>query len=108
MEKTVLELTSELCGILRENYFTQCGSRLNYDFVIAPGRKYLKVVTVDDSNHRSVHGFVDKKTGDLLKPASWNAPAKGVRYNLVRDIESLRTIGMTMGNMWCGSYLYRR
>ena len=30
----------------------------------------------------SVHAFVDKNTGEVFKPASYNAPAKHVRYDL--------------------------
>jgi hypothetical protein len=31
---------------------------------------------------RSVHAFVDKKTGELYKSSSWKSPAKGVRFDL--------------------------
>ena len=31
---------------------------------------------------RSAFAFVDKKTGDVLKPASWSAPAKHARGNI--------------------------
>ena len=43
-----------------------------------------------DSNSQceSVHAFVDKKTGEVYKAASYKAPAKIVRYNL-RLIEHL-------------------
>ena len=51
--------------------------KCDYDFVIESGRKYHKVVMV--SNQRSVHAFVDKKTGELYKAASWRGPAKDVR-----------------------------
>lgn len=30
----------------------------------------------------SAHAFVDKTNGDVLKPASWKAPAKGARGNI--------------------------
>ena len=33
----------------------------------------------------SVHAFIDQKTGDVFKPASFKAPAKGVRYNVLQD-----------------------
>ena len=36
-----------------------------------------------ESQSRSVHAFVDKKTGEVYKPASFKAPAKIVRYNLL-------------------------
>jgi hypothetical protein len=46
---------------------------------------------------------VDAKTGDLLKAASWNAPAKGVRFNLLTDMKKLEQIAD-----YAGSYLYKR
>ena len=105
MEKSVMELTMELCELLRENY-NHNGS-LTADYTIQPGNKYLKVVHVSYGNSRSVHGFVDKCTGDLYMAASWRRPAKGVRFNLHRDMGRLRTISKTR-DMWTGAYLYRR
>lgn len=55
------------------------------------GKKYVKVYRKYDWS-RSVHSFVVKSNGDLLKAASWNAPAKGVRYNLLRDMETIRKV----------------
>ena len=52
---------------------------------VEEGRKYLKVWErlcrdgVED-NTRSCWMFVDKNTGECYKPASYKAPAKGVRY----------------------------
>ena len=54
---------------------------------------------------RSVHAFVDKKTGDVYKPASFKAPAKIVRYNLLR-IESREQCYQRAD--WAGGYLYVR
>ncbi len=34
------------------------------------------------AGQRSAHAFVDKKTGEVYKSASWKSPAKGVRYDL--------------------------
>ena len=51
------------------------------------GKKYIKVVreTYDDRTDTwrdtTVHAFVDSKTGDVFKPASWKAPAKHVRFS---------------------------
>jgi len=49
------------------------------------GRKYIKVWSyLSDSGDRirgrSCWMFVDKNTGECYKPASYKAPAKGVRY----------------------------
>jgi hypothetical protein len=60
----------------------------DYEFIFESGRKYHKIVMVIDngagrSPSRSCHAFVDKKTGSVLKSASWKSPAKGERYNLL-------------------------
>ena len=61
---------------------------------ITEGRKYLKVMTCDVQSSKdeynaraggSVYMFVDKMTGDVFKPASLKAPAKGVRFNLLNE-----------------------
>ena len=49
------------------------------------GRKYIKVLSYlsdngDKIRGRSVWMFVDKNSGECYKPASYKAPAKGVRY----------------------------
>lgn len=69
---------------------------------VLPGNKYYKVITVGQWQ-RSVHAFVHKETLDLYKPASWKAPAKGARYNLLRDWNTLQ---QCMDRY--GSYLYLR
>jgi hypothetical protein len=78
-------------------------SPINY--VIESGKKYHKIIMIDGGNSRSVHAFVDKKTGEVYKSASWKAPAKGVRYDLrlIKDREWLFE-----NADWSGGYLYAR
>ena len=76
----------------------------DYDFFIEEGRKYLKIV-MDARGSKSVHAFVDKKTGDVFKPASFKAPAKIARYNVLM-IESREE--MFERADWAGGYLYLR
>jgi len=77
------------------------------------GKKYYKVVReeYDETNDRwrdtTVHAFVDRKTGEVYKPASWKAPAKHVRFNFCNKQDLLfltdpRCVG------WAGGYLYLR
>jgi hypothetical protein len=40
------------------------------------------VISSDGPGHRGAYCFIDKTTGDVLKAASWKAPAKGVRSNI--------------------------
>ena len=75
------------------------------DYVIESGNKYHKIMLVDGGGSRSVHAFVDKKTGQVYKSASWKSPAKGVRYDL-RIIEQREQV---LANCdWAGGYLYAR
>lgn len=41
----------------------------------------------------SVHCFVDKETGDVLKPASWSKPAKHARGNIFDEHNGLAKMG---------------
>jgi hypothetical protein len=75
-----------------------------YKFVIESGRKYHKVV-MEAHDNRSVHCFVDKETGNVFKPASWKAPAKGVRYNLLYPASREECYRLAD---WAGGYLYLR
>ena len=55
----------------------------NFEYEV--GRKYIKVWSylVSDGERlrgRSCYFFVDKETGAVYKPASYKAPAKGIRF----------------------------
>ena len=95
----VLGHTYALCEALRHN------GPDGYDFYPETGRKYHKLIMVDSSGGRSVHAFVDKKTGEVYKSASWKSPAKGVRYDL-RLIEQREWLLEHAD--WAGGYLYQR
>ena len=75
-----------------------------YEFYPETGRKYHKIIMVANGS-RSVHAFVDKKTGQVYKSASWKSPAKGVRYDL-RIIEQREWLLENAD--WAGGYLYAR
>ena len=87
-------------------------------FKVKTGKKYYKIVqqefeTWEGSKYcgeyrdASVHAFVDKKTGQVYKPASWQSPAKHVRFDLriIREREFLFNYKNTG---WAGGYLYLR
>ena len=77
------------------------------------GKKYLKVVReeFDERNDRwrdsTVHAFVDRKTGEVYKPASWKAPAKHVRFDLSNDLDRQKLHDPNFVG-WAGGYLYLR
>ena len=53
------------------------------------GRRYAKLISCDVRNGvesaQSVYCFVDLGTGDILKAATWRAPAKHARGNVLRS-----------------------
>jgi hypothetical protein len=91
-----------------ESYHLTCiqdlkNGNCGYDFTIETGRKYHKVI-MHTENQRSAHAFVDKKTGEVYKSASWKSPAKGVRYDL-RLIEDREWLFENAD--WAAGYLYK-
>ena len=76
----------------------------DYEFYPETGRKYHKIV-MNANGSRSVHAFVNKKTGGLYKSASWKAPAKGERYNLL-NVEQREWLLLNAD--WASSYLYAK
>ena len=95
-----------LCDALLDNFKRRNnGGTSDYKFYIDGGRKYHKIWMETESGSRSIHAFVDKKTGDVYKPASVKAPAKNVRFNLllIKDREWLFE-----NADWAGGYLYMK
>jgi len=83
----------------------------DYSFIIESGTKYHKIIQVIDNGpnrlgpSRSVHCFINRKTGEVYKSASWKSPAKGVRFDL-RIIEEREWLFQNAD--WAGGYLYYR
>ena len=81
-------LTESLIEILnnREKVNAIESSRTTYtNFEYEVGRKYIKVWSylISDGERlrgRSCYMFVEKETGAVYKPASYKAPAKGIRF----------------------------
>jgi phage-related protein len=99
IQLNVTKWTLMLCDGLRD------AAPSGYDYIIESGRKYHKIIMVDSGKGRSVHAFVDRKTGQLYKSASWKSPAKGVRYDL-RLIEQREWLLEHAD--WAGGYLYAK
>ena len=115
IQLNVRKYTLMLCDALEQNFKDRNHGKVGgydapeYKFVIESGRKYHKIIMEVPNNNRpasrSVHAFVDKKTGEVYKSASWKAPAKGVRYDL-RLIEQREWLLENAD--WAGGYLYQR
>jgi len=94
-----------LCDALQQSHQLQYpNSRRNYSYALISGRKYHKVMQCVDGQTESVHAFIDKKTGSVFKPASFKAPAKGQRCNLL--IIKEREWAFENAD-WAGIWLYR-
>lgn len=100
----IIKYCYELIDALKANHAMRFNN-VSVDFEIESGKKYHKIVMISSGNARSVHAFVDKNTGEMYKAASWKAPAKGVRFNLllIKDREWLMQYADCFGG-----YLYRR
>jgi hypothetical protein len=67
---------------------------------IEKGKRYIKIVAITDGGkgQKSVHTFVDTKEGntfgDILKPASWRAPAKHARGNVFDGSWGVNAVGV--------------
>ena len=88
------------------NIKSSAGGMADKVFTITNGRKYAKVVSSNKGgNHNSVFCFIDRKTGDVYKAATWKSPAKHVRYTLT-DEESAQELAHKSDAY--GSFLYIR
>ena len=87
-------------------------------FKVYSGKRYWKIVqqefeTWEGSKYynqyrdASVHAFVDKKTGQIFKPAGWSKPAKHVRFDM-RIISERNFVHNPNNTGWSGGYLYLR
>ena len=115
-QRQLTEYGGDRCDVSYAPYHQECVEKLkngecDYEFIIESGRKYHKIIMVIDNGpnrigpSRSVHAFVDKKTGEVYKSASWKSPAKGVRYDL-RIIEQREWLLQNAD--WASSYLYAK
>jgi hypothetical protein len=129
----VTEWSLMLCDALRQNFIDysikqhersvdyadvheSCIEKLkngdcDYSFIIESGTKYHKIIMEIDNGpnrmgpSRSVHCFINRKTGEVYKSASWKSPAKGVRY----DLRIIKQREWLLENAdWAGGYLYMK
>ena len=93
-----------LCEALLQDFKGRNNGRsCDYKFYIESGRKYHKLIMETEAGSRSVHAFINKRYGHVYKPASWKAPAKHIRYNLLVDNSREECFARCD---WAGGYLY--
>lgn len=74
------------------NYYATNFSNLEVPTIrMGEGKKFWKIFR-ESRNERSVFAFIDKETGNIFKPARWNAPAKHVRGNINSDQNGLEAV----------------
>ena len=83
IQLNVTKYSMMLCDALQQSHQRSHPNGRNYSYALISGRKYHKVMQCIDGQTESVHCFIDRKTGEVYKPASIKAPAKGVRFNLL-------------------------
>jgi hypothetical protein len=105
IQLNVTKYSLMLCDALQQSYQRSHPNGRNYSYALVSGRKYHKLMQCVDGQTESVHAFIDRKTGEVYKPASYKAPAKHVRYNL--NIIQEREECLEKCD-WAGSYLYLR
>jgi hypothetical protein len=115
---TLTERIEALCSTLTEKAAHDDG-RPTYKFSISDtsGPKFIRIVMSYGTTalgyragHVSVHAFVERSTGSLIKAGGWKAPQKdkgglAVRGNLLDDDDFARILNE------CdpfGSYLYKK
>jgi hypothetical protein len=99
IQLNVTKWTLMLCDALIQDAPDGYGYELD-----SSGRKYHKIFMCINGNRDSIHCFIDKKTGEVYKPSSVKAPAKGVRFDL-RLIEQREWLFENAD--WSGTYLYK-
>ena len=97
----------QLCDTLHTNLADRFPRMADdYEFTYTTGKRYIKIIEITDktsNSSRSVHAFVDRRNGDVYKPAGWAAPTKYVRYNLLDEKSFKRCLEKADH---CGGYLY--
>jgi len=84
----------------------ESGRNFYHKLTYKVGKKYIKVmdsnVYANEIQSNGVFMFVDKETGACYKPASYKAPAKGIRFQIESLVEQPEVVDPY------GSFLYVR
>jgi hypothetical protein len=95
------KLTQFVAGVqelLNKEYLTHPASTPRISF--SEGKKYIRVIRQRPCVYgvfedESVYCFIDTTNGDVLKAASWKAPAKHKRGNIFDQWNGLRNCSWT-------------
>ena len=72
------------------------GSKDKFGIEFETGSKYVKIVSISGGGSRSVHSFVEKANGNILRAASWKAPARNfIRGNVFDQASYINRVSWT-------------
>ena len=93
--QTAFDSWFEGCKKLIADYDDRIGYIRHEELTFTVRKRYIFVFRHRDgwAGGSSAWAFVDIKTGDVLKPASWKSPAKHARGNIFDESNGLRKIG---------------
>jgi hypothetical protein len=89
MDTTVREAVEKFVASVQamlDEHYTKTYSNVQSPIITATyGKRYVRIVSTGRTGTcRSVYCFIDQN-GDVLKAASWKAPAKGVRGSVLAE-----------------------
>jgi len=81
------EFVDALQNMINEHYKEKLSTLEPKIVTVENGIKNVRIVTAyPDNGNRSVHCFINKANGDILKAAGWKAPAKHARGNIYKSL----------------------
>jgi len=96
MTMNIQQSVQKLCDVLSQQWAEQHPNSSMNTLTYHLGKKYFKLI-----QYNSVFCFIDKD-GNVYKPASWKAPAKGIRFHIDQLLEHPQLCDMF------GGFLYVR
>lgn len=100
----MLDITAEYATALTEKH-------IDHTYEVEYGRKFDKIIQrYKQYESRSVHAFIERETGKLIKASGWNAPQRdkdGLAYRY--DLSTPEGFDKALNDSDpYGSYLYKR
>ena len=99
----LFEFILKMNELYRHHYIEKNFTFAPPTFSYSIGKKNIKVIMTDVSGSASVYCFIEKDTGNILKAAGWNAPAKGTRgsiWNPDCDVGDDKPCNVHGGNLY--------
>lgn len=87
IDSTLPEFVARLQALYNEYYKARYSNLSPPIIEVTYGKRYAKIIERETfgSCQKSVYCFVDRSNGDILKAATWKAPAKGKRGSIFNE-----------------------